>query len=97
MLIDDQFGNLEPITQVSGARPECLLFGRYRWNKRRSGLSAGVDFMSFEERLAADIKDYGEDVELVDGIERTETWEDVVAWVERWDRLELLKQTGGRR
>lgn len=47
--------------------------------------------MSFEERQAADVKDYGEDVELVDGIERAETWEDVVAWVERWDRLALLK------
>jgi hypothetical protein len=62
-----------------------LLFGKYAWNMHRSGGETPVELMSYDERVSEGVQLPKEEIELVDGLERAETWVDVVKWVEAWD------------
>ena len=35
-----------------------------------------------------------EEIEMVDGLERTEKWDDVIKWVKAWDRAAEVKGSG---
>lgn len=87
LLIDDYHGNLEPMLNASPPIP-CLLFGSYKWNQSAhpSGTMTPVELMSFEERQKAGHALPRTPVNVVEGLYRTETWDDVVEWVRKWDR-----------
>ncbi|OCF42895.1 hypothetical protein I317_03246 [Kwoniella heveanensis CBS 569] len=100
LFIDDHHGNLEPILSASPPIP-CLLFGRYGWNAARSGIASPVEMMDYEERIRAGLPlpreeipfgqvgcGHGENGQNEGGGEltRTESWADVIKWVEEWDR-----------
>ncbi|KAG9017622.1 hypothetical protein FRB90_000492 [Tulasnella sp. 427] len=53
MLIDDSLDNCMDCAK-SGI--PVLLFGDYEWNKRRSGIGAGVESMGFEEREKVEVQ-----------------------------------------
>jgi hypothetical protein len=85
LFIDDHHGNLEPIVHSQPQIP-CLLFGKYAWNMHRSGGETPVELMSHEQRVAGGLDLPKHEIELVDGLERAETWEDVIKWVQAWDQ-----------
>jgi hypothetical protein len=89
LFIDDHHGNLEPIVH-SEPRIPCLLFGKYVWNMHRSGAETPAELMSYDERVSGGLHLPKEEIEMVDGLERAETWGDVVKWVVAWDAKAAL-------
>lgn len=82
MLIDDSLDNCMDCAK-SGI--PVLLFGDYEWNKRRSGISAGVESMGFEEREKVEgtgrrwwVRDDVPDERLSPLIRRVGGWDDVL-------------------
>ncbi|KAG8951256.1 hypothetical protein FRC04_006495 [Tulasnella sp. 424] len=82
MLIDDSLDNCMDCAK-SGI--PVLLFGDYEWNKRRSGISAGVESMGFEEREKVEgtgrrwwVRDDVADERLSPLIRRVRGWDDVL-------------------
>lgn len=90
LFIDDHHGNLEPIIHADPPVP-CLLFGKYPWNRSRSGVSSPVELMSYDERILAGLDLQLEAITECDKLARAETWEDVVGWVKKWDEAEAAK------
>jgi len=50
--------------------------------------------MSHAERIKAGVQLPREEIEMVDGLERTEGWDDVIKWVKAWDRAAEVKDSG---
>lgn len=82
LLIDDHIGNVDKAAQ---AGIQCLLFGDYRWNARRWGLETPEDMMHYQERVRAKLPLPEPKVDLLEGVHRTRTWEQVVEWVSKWN------------
>lgn len=47
--------------------------------------------MSHEQRVAGGLDLPKHEIELVDGLERAETWEDVINWVQAWDERDATR------
>jgi hypothetical protein len=60
----------------------------------RSGADTPAELMSHAERIKAGVQLPREEVEMVDGLERTEGWDDVIKWVKAWDRAAEVKDSG---
>jgi hypothetical protein len=93
LFIDDHHGNLEPILNSHPQIP-CLLFGKYGWNMHRSGAETPAELMSHAERIRQGFQLPREEIEMVEGLERTEGWDDVIRWVKAWDRAAEVKESG---
>ncbi|WVQ99397.1 hypothetical protein IAU59_006530 [Kwoniella sp. CBS 9459] len=102
LFIDDHHGNLEPILSATPPIP-CLLFGKYGWNASRSGIASPVEMMDYEERMRAGLPLPREKISFGDGpdqnggggLVRTENWEDIIKWVEEWDRTAAVAAVYG--
>jgi len=60
----------------------------------RSGADTTAELMSHAERIKAGVQLPREEIEMVDGLERTEGWDDVIKWVKAWDRAAEVKDSG---
>lgn len=60
----------------------------------RSGADTPADLMSHAERIKAGVRLPKEEIEMVDGLERTERWDDVIKWVKAWDRAAEVEGSG---
>ena len=49
--------------------------------------------MSHTERTKSGLKLQKEEIQMVDGLERTEGWDAVIKWVKAWDRAAEVKNS----
>jgi len=59
----------------------------------RSGAATSAELMSHDERIKSGLQLQKEEIEMVDGLERTEGWDDVIKWVKAWDRAAEVKNS----
>jgi hypothetical protein len=52
----------------------------------RSGAETPVELMSYAERIQHGHQLPKQEIELGNGLERAEGWDDVIRWVKAWDR-----------
>jgi hypothetical protein len=50
--------------------------------------------MSHAERIRQGVQLPREEIVMVEGLERTEGWDDVIRWVQAWDRAAEVKESG---
>jgi len=83
-LIDDAIENAFDVHQNAGNIVECLIYGKWKWNITLHRADTEEDFLSYEE-----LRQRGIDVAkspptpLPNGLKRTETWTEVVNYLNR--------------
>lgn len=86
LFVDDHYDYLGSILKARPPIP-CILFAALPSSRATSGVSTGVELMSWADRQKTGLSlsslpvEHGQDK----GLYRAESWEDIVSWVKEWD------------
>jgi 5'(3')-deoxyribonucleotidase len=82
-LVDDAIENAFEVRENAGI-VECLLYGKWRWNRTLHKMDGEENQLSYEQAKARGIDiEKEKPTPLPDRIERTETWTEVVQHIQR--------------